>query len=358
MVQKVAGNRKGGARNYKKEQIPMAELLMLMQQHHLKVGSPHCFDFRSYYKKPRSNAINAVDLLHTQVLLKKFMKVAPTASLHYSALKQSFSKFLAAEKPVLATFQLGDNQSVSAYEVAGHLADSILCALAHVRRLKNNEKWQQACSKLDDDLVEELKSLRDAYSGTTACEVAEDLPTTQDVLNSCADIDSSSELPATQDLLKFAESETDSLLEEALRTAVLPVKKKAIEEIIESKKRPAASSSVAMKRPGSSLINHKQKQAASSSSVAMKRPASSLTDDSGSKDWMSKSFGRLNITNAKAQSYIQYKKDGKKTLLVAVSCKQSEHHEDICAEIALWVCNQDSLTKDQVVAFRNSLFSE
>jgi hypothetical protein len=199
MVQKVAGNRKGGARNYKKDQIPMAELLMLMQQHHLKVGSPHCFDFRSYYKKPRSNAINAVDLLHMQVLLKKFMKVAPTASLRYSVLKQSFSKFLAAEKPVLATFQLGDNQSVSAYEVAGHLADSILCALAHVRRLKNNEKWQQACSKLDDDLVEELKSLRDAYSGTTA-EVAEDLPTTQDVLDSCADLDSSSELPATQDL--------------------------------------------------------------------------------------------------------------------------------------------------------------
>ena len=286
------------------------------------------------------------------------MKVAPTASLHYSVLKQSFSKFLAAEKPVLATFQLGDNQSATAYEVAGHLADSILCALAHVRRLKNNEKWQQACSKLDDELVDELKRLRDAYSGTAASEEAEDLPTTQDVLDSCADLDSSSELPATQDLLKFAESETDSLLEEALHTAVLPTKKKEIEEIIESKKRPAASSSVAMKRPGSSLINHKQKQAASSSSVAMKRPASSLTDDSGSKDWMSKSFGRLNITNGKAQSYIQHNKDGKKTLLVAVSCKQSEHHEDICAEIALWVCNQDSLTKDQVVAFRNSLFSE
>ena len=105
-------------------------------------------------------------------------------------------------------------------------------------------------------------------------------------------------------------------------------------------------------------MDHKQKQAASSSSVAMKRQASSLTDDFGSKDWMSKSFGRLNITNAKAQSYIQYNKDGKKTLLVAVSCKQSEHHEDICAEIAVWVCKQDSVTKEQVVAFRNSLFSE
>jgi hypothetical protein len=157
MVQKVAGNRKGGARNYKKDQIPMAELLMLMQQHHLKVGSPHCFDFRSYYKKPRSNAINAVDLLHMQVLLKKFMKVAPTASLHYSALKQSFSKFLAAEKPVLATFQLGDNQSVSAYEVAGHLADSILCALAHVRRLKTMRNGSKLAANL---MMIWLKSLK------------------------------------------------------------------------------------------------------------------------------------------------------------------------------------------------------
>ena len=357
MVQKKAGNKKGGARNFKKDCVPMGDLVQLLQQHHLKVGSPHCFDFRSYYKKPRNNAINAVDLLHMQFLLKKFMKVAPMASLHYSALKQCFLKFLSTEKSVVATFQIGDSQVASTSEIAGHLADSILCALAHVRRLKNNEKWQQACSKLDADLVEELKVLRDSYSGTAASEVAEELPATQDLLDSCADIDSASDLPATQDILNLAESEPGSLLDEALKTPVLPTKKKDIEDIIETKKRPAASLSVAMKRPASS-IDHEKKPAASSGSVAMKRPASSLTDQPGSKDWMSKSFGRLNITNGKAQSYIQYNNNGKKTLLVAVSCKQSEHHEDICAEIAVWVCNQHSVTKEEVVAFRNSLFSE
>ena len=71
---------------------------------------------------------------------------------------------------------------------------------------------------------------------------------------------------------------------------------------------------------------------------------------------MSKSFGKLVVTRASAQSYIQYMTEGKQTLLVSVSQGQSLCHDQLVLELAKFAL-QGGLTKERVVERRDALIA-
>ena len=68
----------------------------------------------------------------------------------------------------------------------------------------------------------------------------------------------------------------------------------------------------------------------------------------------SASFGPLYVTTAKAQSYIQHKVDGAKRLLVSISAKASDRHQELIRQVAAFAA-ESGLTKEDVVAHRDSL---
>ena len=78
MVKKQALGKKtrGGARNYKKSQVALSDLKAVLEKHAVASGNPHCFHFKSYYKKTRCSAVVAMDLLHMRNILLEFLQLS------------------------------------------------------------------------------------------------------------------------------------------------------------------------------------------------------------------------------------------------------------------------------------------
>ena len=334
----------------------------ILEAHRVRRGSAHCFDFKSYHNKPSTNAIVALDLLMMKPLLMDCLKVAPRADLTYKPLHMAFQNVLnkdAGIYDILAKKHEGGNQKYvkSLVDVASDLANSMVCALAHCRRLKNHVRWQQATSKLNSDLVVELEALRDAVQvpdgfneSEGAEEVTEDLRPTQELIQQF-EAELAMEVSSQDDA-----SEEDSLLKEALGTSPLPTKKKAIENIVEAKKRPATLPIMnPKKRPASSVT------ATSSKPTGNKKPTARLLAASGPKAALCEcaAFGRLYTTYATKQSYICVNKDGKKVLLVAVPQTMSPDHGNVLNKLVEWLQSSSAkLTKEEVIAKRNSLVND
>ena len=357
MVQKKSTTKKGGRRNYKKGRVEVSTCVEILEAHRVRHGSVHCFDFKSYHLKPSTNAIAAVDLLMMKPLLMDFLRVAPRADLTYKPLHMAFQNVLQKDKGIYDIFvqkQEGQQHMKSLLDIASDLANSMVCALSHCRRLKNVVRWQQATSKLNSALVADLEALRDAvkipdgFNGSEGAEeVEEEMPPTQELLQHYE-----SEVAMAQSSESHT-SEEDSLLKEALQTSPVPTKKKAIESIVEAHKRPATLP----------IVNPK------------KRPASSVTTSSCTPDIFQEitgnkkaasgpkaapchcvSFGRLYTTYATKQSYVCVKKEGKKVLLVSVSQTMSADHANVLKKLVEWLQSCPvGLTKAEVIAKRDAL---
>ena len=71
---------------------------------------------------------------------------------------------------------------------------------------------------------------------------------------------------------------------------------------------------------------------------------------------MSPSFGKLFVAQATSQSYVQYKLENKKVLLVAMSQLAFPEHKCQIVQLARWICQQGvGLTKDDVLAQRETM---
>ena len=346
----------------------MGTLVGMLEAHRVRRGSAHYFDFKSYQNKASTTAIVAVDLLMMKPLLMDCLKVAPRADLTYKPLHMAFQNVLNKDTgiyDILAKKHEGGQQKYvkSLVDVASDLANSMVCALGHCRRLKNNVRWQQATSKLNPDLVVELEALRDAAQvpdgfneSEGAEEVADEMPPTQELLQ-LYDAEEAMEV-SSQDHA----SEEDSLLKEALLTSPLPTKTKAIESIVEAKKRPATLPiMIPKKRPASSVTATSSKadlvpeitgnKKSTASAMAASEPKAALCECAA--------FGRLYTTYATKQSYICVNKDGKKVLLAAVSQTMSADHSNVLTKLVEWLQSSPvGLTKEEVIAKRNSLVND
>jgi hypothetical protein len=284
-----------------------------------------------------------MDLLHMRNILLDFLQLSPTATLQYTTLRQAFHEVLVANPDIFATLKQKDDK-LDVWSAAGNLADAILCGMNHTRRLRNPIRWAQATSRLDPELVHHLEKLRDGVRNTNS--MAEVLPTQEllEQVEGVMDDDASeTEMLHTQDLLDASfedeedddhDEDADSLLKEALCASPVPTKKAKIEQAIEAKKLVAME---AKKKPAAEMA------------VSMKKPATS-------QGFHSSIFGKLFLTFATHQSYIQYMFEGKKILLAAFSQKQSSDHGVLCRALATWVCKQtSSLTKADVVAKRDQM---
>lgn len=136
---------------------------------------------------------------------------------------------------------------------------------------------------------------------------------------------------------------SDSLENEAYKLAVVPASAVL-------RKRPAAAdheaSNVAKKPAAEAKECKVDKKPATAHGLCTEKP----------QKLMSAAFGELCMTYATDQSYIRFRNDdGKLVLLVAVSKKFYKDHAHLCGHLAQWVAKQGKqLKKEDVVAFRDS----
>lgn len=348
MVQKMATSKKGGPRNFKKSAVEIADLVSIFEEYKLKHGSSHCFDFHSYHNKPSTNAIVALDLLRMKPLLMDLLTVAPHADLTYKPVQHAFEIMLKKDNGVYEV--LSKNCKSPSYgNVSSDLANSILCAFAHTRRLRDPIRWQQATAKLSETLVRDLQALRDAPatkpSGTADDPVAE-MPCTQDML-----ADADAEMAEGEDA-EAQVSDPDSLLNEALKTEPLPTKKKIIEKLVESKKKPAALP----------ILEEKKKFVKATKVIVMKKSVPSkhtVKKKPAASGFECAAFGRLYTTFATKQSYACVLQNGKKVLLVAISERMSPNHAQILELLMEWLQGSNGdVTKEDVLAKRSALLHD
>jgi hypothetical protein len=157
--------KKKGPRNFKRTLVEVPNLVTILEMHRVRNGTAHCFDFKSYHNKPITCAIAAVDLLLMKPLLMDCLNVAPFADLTYKPLKSAFEVVLKKDNGVFELLQAKGTKSFA--DVASDLSSSVICALAHTRRLKDPVRW--LVRNIFNELVPLAKALAVQPERSVAC---------------------------------------------------------------------------------------------------------------------------------------------------------------------------------------------
>jgi len=312
-----------------------------------------------------------------------YLQTNPSGLFRYGFLKECHAD-LACRMPDIVGKESRDKWS-------GDMADKVMTVLNHCRRLHDTTRWQQAIKDLSKHQIDQLSRIR-ALVQTEESEVS--ARSLRPRLSDCS-VDSQG-LPNLASLgfslaAKRPANEVceDGLLSEALAAPLLPCRKQELKTAVQAikaaaepkgkktEKAPKGKKTVKAPKgkntakapkqtgakedttgqhgdqPEATTIKKKPKKYNQTSAdekshgTVHKKPAAAL---------VSKSFGKLILTLASAQSYIQYIRDDKKTLLVSVSQGQSACHGKVVQELAQFAL-QAGLTKEQVVQRRDSLLA-
>ena len=240
---------RGGPRRNKVPDIDVEHLLDILNGYVRKVGVKHAFCFGKYHNLTREQAVVASSLCDMEDLVADLHKVSHSLEFKYSDLKTGLKETLKQYPGIVERFPVEEQSDLSS-----KLSESILVICNRCRRLSRQpSKFQEACSKASDFQVGKLERMKtllvpeppDPKSPglpVKASKKAKKTPAspkcgsptsvkTEDLLNM--------DIPATQSSLG------GSLLDEAMGTEPIPVRKAVLREAIAQKKpaakRPAAS---------------------------------------------------------------------------------------------------------------------
>ena len=244
-MSKAKGGRsgRGGPRRGKAPELDMEHLLDTFNTYAKRVGNQGAFALGKYHSLTPQQAVVASSLSDLEDLVVDLHKVSPTLEFKYSDLKNGIKDTLKLHQGIVERFPVCEQVGLP-----GKLAESLMTICNHIRRLaRSPAKFQEACSKASHFQIKKLENMKNLLQKdgrapaqlpleTAGSEKAPASPKpssvkTDDVLNM--------ELPPTQS------SCNDSLLDEAMETQPIPVRKavlrKAVAEKKPSCKRPAAS---------------------------------------------------------------------------------------------------------------------
>lgn len=294
-----------------------------------------------------------------------YLQTNPSGLFRYGFLKECHTD-VACRMPDIVGKQSRDKWS-------GDMADKVMTVMNHCRRLHDATRWQQAIKDLSKHQTDQLSRIR-ALVQTEESEVS--ARSLRPRLSDCS-VDSQG-LPNIASLgLSLAAEQSGNevceadLLSEALAAPLLPCRKQELKSAVQAIKdaaEPKGKKAVkAPKQTGAkedTTGKHGDRPKATTSKKQTKKFNQKAADEKShgtvhkkpAAALVSKSFGKLILTLASAQSYIQYIRDDKKTLLVSVSQGQSASHGKVVQELAQFAL-QAGLTKEQVVQHRDSLIA-
>lgn len=148
---------RGGSRNLKKPDVDSTHLYDILEGYMRKVGCQHAFEFGRYnVDLEKQSACNAQGLIKASGLVQALFQVSEGLALKYGQLKEVFTALQRNWQNLRE--QRGPVEQV---EWPAKIAQVVGVILTHVRRLSNEKKFKECCSKATDWQMQELLALRD-----------------------------------------------------------------------------------------------------------------------------------------------------------------------------------------------------
>ena len=146
---------RGGQRNFAKPEVDQEHLLDVFKKYVKLLGVQACFSFEPYGNLAKTSAVQAKGLSKASALLKQLHEVEGGLAFKYKDLKECLAK-LSKDYPDLVLQAPLTKQS----SWAGDKAEMLLILMAHARRLCNETRFKEACSKATQFEIKDLEELR------------------------------------------------------------------------------------------------------------------------------------------------------------------------------------------------------
>lgn len=148
---------KGGHRNLRKPDLDDEHLLDILQGQVKKHGVSNCFEFEPYGEHlVRTSACNAAGLVKAHHFVIALAQAAPSLIVKYGQLKECLSTVSRKYKELL---EMVPEHKKSGWP--GDTAEKIMVVLTHTRRLADQQKFRECCSKATEWQCQHLEKLRE-----------------------------------------------------------------------------------------------------------------------------------------------------------------------------------------------------
>ena len=139
----------------KTDEVDMEHLQDVLLAEGKRNGMEGAFNFGSYNVLTKQQAISGRDLASQCEFLEELKECSDQLLLKYINLKDAFTMVLRKHPVILARFDMAERE----YK-AGHFAKTVMTLCTHVRRLKDEKKFREACRGLPSFSVAKLHRLR------------------------------------------------------------------------------------------------------------------------------------------------------------------------------------------------------
>jgi hypothetical protein len=368
---------RGGPRRAPLPRVDADSLLECLRDYVRHSGTKVGLSFGPYDVIARQQAACGGGLAANHSLLERLLDLAPTGEVSFSSLKTAFFAVITANPMLMGATDYKPDI------VAGMKAERVMTMLNHLRRIKRcnvrHSQMRSKCSGLDDKLVGQLLSkmvLNEAapFSGESASNVSASSAQKRRRLEAQPSVDSQ----GYPNLLAHAGDVCTTPRKVPGRVEVSPplchAKKRASREeylaalaaslpdipadAVSSLAASAAQGDAASVHPPAARATKATKPAAKVAPQAAAKAGRKGGKVASKASWESPAFGKLWITQASSQSYIQYldASTSKKTLLVSFSAGAFPDHQEAVVKMASWICGAGKdLGKDDVQARKATL---
>ncbi|CAE7946254.1 unnamed protein product [Symbiodinium sp. KB8] len=146
---------RGGERNFAKPDVDQEHLLDVLKKYVKHAGVGASFNFEPYGTLSKSSAVQAKGLSKASGLIQRLQEVESTLNFKYNPLKDCL-RLVIKDYPDLK------HQVPFAKQDAwpGDTAEMLLTVMAHARRLCNDTRFKEACSKATQFEIQDLEAIR------------------------------------------------------------------------------------------------------------------------------------------------------------------------------------------------------
>ena len=229
--------KKGGPRRMPTPQVDMEHLLDVLKEQVRTLGQADAFQLGDYLVISKAQAISGKSLVEQSTFVHKLLGLNDSLLFNYKDLKDAFGEVCKNFPDLQNSFPVGMRPSLS-----GKLAEACMTMCTHVRRLKIDQKFQEACKSLSDWQVQKLEAMRLALG--VEQQETKGSSRREEAAQGAKDEDSNSSI-ATQDLLSMdlpstpGKKRKSKCLAEAEEVSPVPARKQNLREL-QALKKPAA----------------------------------------------------------------------------------------------------------------------
>ena len=138
----------------KTDEVDFEHLVDILQEYAMKCGLEQAFDFGEYDKLQKQQAENGREVANHKDFIASLRGVSDKLLLKYSDLKSAYTRLVKKFPQILSRFQIAEKD----YK-PGHFATTTMTLLTHTRRLRDEQKFREACRGLPNFYISKLQEL-------------------------------------------------------------------------------------------------------------------------------------------------------------------------------------------------------